>query len=429
MAVLLFGFGPAIHASRMGFPASLRMRGALTGSLSSSRARSTLVTLQIAGSVVLLVCGGLLLGSLLELGRVDPGFDPDDVVTFRVSLPSSTYPSSAELHAFSRETLARIRALPGVESAGAVNVLPMSGVRSHGYAWREEQIGRDDVFPQGFEMRWLTPGFFETLHIPLLEGRTFDRRDAPDARPVAILSRSLASALWPSESAVGKRFKLGRLISASTPWTTVVGVVGDAHQTSPQIPLEPTAYFVHGQAYAGRQMSVVVRTALPLVSVTDAIRAEVLSIDAARPVYAVRLMSQIVEGSVSMLRFSTALVGSFAVLVVFVALIGLYGFTVYTARLRAHEFTIRMILGAPPKSIVRSLLRESAISCTRGIVLGTAAALFLAQFLDSLLFGLEPWDPTTLVCAVLLVATTCFLASVAPAKRATTLHPSHLLRE
>lgn len=428
-ATLLFAIGPAIQAARMGSLQALRVRGAPTGSSSSTRTRSVLVALQIAGCVVLLVGGGLLLRSLLELGRVPSGFDAEDVVTLRISLPTSSYPTRTDTLAFYQETLSRIRALPGVESAGAANVVPMSGMRSHGYAWRVEQIASADVVPQGFEMRWITPGFLETLHVPLLQGRAFDGQDAPDAPPAAILSRSLAEALWPSESAVGQRFRLGRLVDASTPWTTVVGVAGDVHQTSPQIPPEPTAYFVHGQAFAARQMSVFARTRLPLASVADAIRSEVLAVDPDRPVYAVRPMSDVVEGSISMLRFSTALVVGFAALVVVIALLGLYGLTVYTARLRAHEFTIRLILGAPPRTIVRSLLRESAALCASGVALGLAAALVLAEFLESLLFGLTPWDPATLVGAVLLVVATSFVATVVPARRATTLQLGRLLRE
>ncbi|HSF18950.1 MAG TPA: ADOP family duplicated permease [Vicinamibacteria bacterium] len=428
IAAFFFGAGPAVLAHRMGSHDALRVRGPEASSPSSSRARSFLVTVQLAASVVLLVGGGLLLGSLLRLGRVDPGFKTENVVTFRISLPDATYPTDARARAFFREALSRIRSLPGMEAAGATTILPMSGLRSYGFAWREEEIGRPEVVPQGFEMRWVTPGVFDTLGIPLTAGRRFDGRDSPDAPFSAILSRSLARALWPSENAIGKRFKLGRLVDSSTPWMTVVGVVGDLRQTTPRLAAVPTAYFALGQLYTPRQMSFVVRTPLPLAAAADSIRSAVLSIDPDRPVYAVRFMADLVESSVSLLRVSATLVTGFAALVVFITLVGLYALVNYMARLRAHEFTLRMILGASPGSIIRSLLHECAVLCGTGITLGLAASLVLSRFAESLLFGLSAWDEVTFAGAAAVVALTSLLASIVPAKRAAIMDPSLLFR-
>ncbi len=428
LAAMLFGVSPALQAHRMAAPESLRERGPSTERAMGSRARATLVVLQVAGAVILLAGAGLFLRSLTALGRVDPGFRPQDVLSLRISAPQSSYPSRQDVAAFYSAVLEQVRALPGIDAAGASNHLPMNGQRSIGFAWREDQLSQPDALPQELEMRWVSPGFLDTLGIPLLQGRSFGDRDRPQTELASIVSKALAEALWPDENAIGKRFKLGRLVDSNTPWRTVVGIAGDVRHDGLHSPPSPTAYFVQGQSYASRNMSLVVKTELPAAAVSETIRRAVRSVDPTRPVYAIRPLADFLDESVSMWRVNSFLVTGFSLLTAFLASLGIYGLMAYSTRLRAHELTVRLVLGATPRKVLRLVLREAGVLAAVGIVLGLAGALTLSRFLESLLFGVTATDPVSLLAAVAFIAAAAFVASFLPGRRVTNLD-TRLLRE
>jgi putative ABC transport system permease protein len=388
--------------------------------------RRVLVAAEIALSLILLAGAGLLGRSLLRLLVVDPGFKPDGILTFRVVLPDQKYPTDEARRLFFRRVLDRVRALPGVQSSGSVNVLPLSGSNNSGTVTIDTTALPPDKRYLEADWRPVLPGFFETMGIRLMTGRYFTDADADQSQPVAIVDESLARTFWPNASAVGQRLKIGGPQSTS-PWRTVVGVVGHVRYRTLEQPSRVGVYWPQLQrAWPGQTF--VLRTAADPSTLRAAVEREIESVDPDQPVYAVRTMNEVMAGSIARRRLATLLLGAFAILALVLAAVGVYGLTAYAVAERSRELGVRMALGADPQLVVASVVGSSLLVAVCGVTGGLIAAAALAKLIAAMLFDTAPADPLTLTAVAALLLATAFGASYGPARRAARVDPAVTLR-
>jgi predicted permease len=424
---VIFGLAPALQASRPGLNEALR-EGGRTGA-GAPRLRNAFVVAEIALALVLLAGAGLTLKSFWRLQAVEPGFNPDCVLTMRLLLPFTTHPQTGDRAAFFRQVLERLRALPGVAAAGAVSRIPMAPGNNSGTMTGEgSAAGRNE--PQGeTEMRWASPGYFQTMGIALLRGRDFNDTDVEGALPVAIVDESFARRFYPNEDPIGKRIKRGGSRSTS-PWKTIVGVVRPVRNQRLDIASLPQAYFpVFQEADAMHNLSFAVRASggEPL-GLAQSVRAAVLEVDRNQPIYDVKPLQQIVADSIALRRLALLLLSVFAVAALALAAAGIYGVMAYTVTQRTHEIGIRMALGARGSDVVRLVVRQGAQLALSGVALGLVAALALTRLIEALLFGVSPTDPLTFAGIALLLLAVAIAACWIPARRATKVDPIVALR-
>jgi predicted permease len=425
---VLFGILPAAASGKMSVNDRLKDNGARASSGTlGRRSRILLVGSEIALAAILLVGAGLLLRSILQLRRVDPGFDPNRVVTMRMSLNSQKYPDPEHIGLFYSNLMAKVQALPGVESAGLVSALPLSATNNSGMTTMET-VSQGSNEPST-ETDWIvaTPGYFETMHIGLVEGRLFDARDAAQAPRVAIIDQAMARTYWPHESAVGKRIKLGR-ITSSHPWMTIIGVVREVHYATLQKIARMQLYWPENQDPA-RTMALTVRTPLASRAMADEISSSIHAMDPNLSLYSVRGMSEVVSDSLARLRFSLSLLMVFAGLATILAAVGIYGVVSYTVTQRTQEIGLRMALGANRVDTIAMIFGETIRIALAGIVIGLVVSLLLARLISSMLFGVPSYDFVTLGAVLaLLMIVSCF-AILGPALRASAIAPGVALAQ
>jgi putative ABC transport system permease protein len=435
MAVLtgvVFGLVPAIQVTRGGLAGALKEsgRGALT-SRSGARLRSTLVIAEMALAVVLLAGAGLLLRSFVKLQAVDPGFRPEQALTFELSLPESRYAKDEQTIAFFDQLLPRLKALPGVRSVGGVMGLPLSGMA---FVISFEVQGRPPVPPAqrpAMQIRVTTPDYFGTVGIPVKRGRAFTEDDRAGTTPVVLITEAAARQFFPGEDPIGKRITLGwgrrvegqRLRAGGE----VVGIVGDVKEAGLNEPEPPQLYLPYKQ-WPVSFMAVVVKTATPPTGLTDAVRAEVHGIDPNLPLSNIRTLDQIVSRSISQPRFYMTLLALFAGVALALAAIGIFGVLSYAVAQRTREIGIRMALGAQERTVVSLIVRHAMILAACGVAIGLAASWFLSRTLSSLLFATDPRDLTTFAVVAGTLGAVALLASYVPARRATRVDPIVALR-
>jgi putative ABC transport system permease protein len=421
---LVFGLLPAVQAARWAPEASLRSGGRGSGGVERQRTRRILVISQIALALLLLIGTGLMVQSFQRLQAVDPGFDPERIVSARLSLPRSDG-DTARVLAFYQELVRRAGALPGVTAAAAVSYLPLG---REGARYRFNVEGRPPVAPElrpGAEFNVVTPGYFGLMGIPLLRGRDVDARDRWDAPPVVVINQTMATRYWPGESALGKRVTFGE--PEEDAWMTVVGVVADVRQRS--LTAEPRPQIYGAQTQAGlEEMALLVGSTLPAASLEPALRGTVRAIDPAVPVSDVRALTEVRSASIATERFRTVVLAAFALLALALAAIGVYGVISYGVAQRSREIGIRMALGARRSEILRLVVGESMATVGIGIIAGALAAVGLSRFLASLLYAVRPDDPTTFVAISCLIAAVALAASLVPARRAMRVDPAGTLR-
>ena len=425
---LVFGTVPAILASK---PASSEaLKTTSQTATSASRVPHLLVAAEVALAFVLVVCAGLLLESFARLTRVDPGFQPDRVLTLAVALPQTGYETTAQMAAFTDEAIARMRSVPGVTHAGVVNWLPIGG----GWLSGDLIVEGPAQFPSGLNVTKTAASgdYFGALGIPIVRGRTFDPSDADRAPRVAVVTEGLARRVWPEDDPIGKRVKLGFGRPDEQPWLTVVGVAGDVKQTALSDELQPAIYFPPAQSprpsLLRGGLTFAVRTEGDPRGMANALVRQLQAVDASLPVDRVATMRELLAYSVSTPRFRWVVFTSFAATALLLVVTGIVGMLSYTVTRRTREIGLRMALGARPAQVLRLIVRQALAMTTAGLVLGTVAAAFVSRLLAGYLFEVVPLEPSVFVAAALVVIALAAGAAYLPARRAANLDPLRALR-
>ncbi|HEV2399203.1 MAG TPA: ABC transporter permease [Candidatus Sulfotelmatobacter sp.] len=424
---ILFGLVPALHASTRELATSLNEEGrGGTEARGRRRLQDTFVVIETALAVVLLAGAGLLLRSLLGLGKVDPGFAKDHVITFGLDLPSRY--GHFERVQFYQQLLSQIRSLPGVHSASAVFPLPLSADEvktSYDVEGRPVRTAQRDVTT----LHLVDNDYFHTLGIPLLSGREFDSRDSsPVAVPVVVISQALAKQAFPGENPIGMQIKPD-ISSGKNPavMRLIVGVVGDVTAEGLAAPPVPESYVPYGQLPFA-PMSVVVRTAVDPESIVGTLTKAVQSLDKDLPLLHVKTLDEYLADSVADTRFETFLLSIFGALAFVLTCVGLYGVISYTVVQQTREMGIRLALGAGREMILRMVIGRGLVLAGVGISVGLAMALILTRFIATLLYGVRPWDPLTFLAVPVALIVMALIASFVPARRAANVDPMGALR-
>jgi putative ABC transport system permease protein len=424
---IIFGIAPAWQAARVNLSESLK-EGVRAGNdgKGRNRFRSGLVAAQVAVGFVLLTGAGLLIRTLWNLQHIDPGFNPRNVLTFVVSLPSVRYSSDQQAEFYDR-LLDRISSLPGVKSASAVFPLPLT---QNTVDVSFEIEGRP--FPKGQEpltqYRWARPGYFGTMGIPLAKGRDFETADDQKSRPVIIINETLARQFFPDENPIGKRIRPGISLNGTNPvMREIVGVVGAVKHGGLTRESDPEVY-VPARQIPFSAMAIVANVETGPESVVAAARGEVRALDMELPVGLARPMDDYVAASISRPRFNTVLLSIFAGLALILTAIGLYGVLAYAVAQRRHEIGVRMALGAKSLDLVGSIIGHGMGLTLIGLIIGGGGALALTRLMASLLFGISPTDAWTLIGVAGVLGCVALLASFIPAFRAASVDPIIELR-
>jgi putative ABC transport system permease protein len=427
LASVLFGLVPALHAARPEISTSLKEGGRSgTETLGRGRLRSGLIVSETALAIVLLVGAGLLLRSLLGLGRVDPGFAKDHVITFGVDLPGRY--GHAQRVEFYRSLLERIRATPGVRSASAALPLPLSADDIKTSFDVEGQPMKESELPIT-TLHIIDRNYFRTVGIPLLSGREFTAQDdAVGATPAVIISARLAKQAFPGQDPIGRRIKPGISSGDSgEPMRLIVGMVGDVKAEGLNAPAIPESYVPYAQLPFA-SMSVVARTETAPEVMVPTLTREVQSLDNALPLLHVKTLDDYVDDSITGTRFEAVLLGTFGGLAFLLTAVGLYGVISYTVVQRTREMGIRLALGAKRNSILRMVVKNGTILASTGALIGVAASFLLTRLIANLLFGVAPTDPLTFLCVPVALITVAMIACYIPARRAAQVDPLVALR-
>jgi putative ABC transport system permease protein len=415
---LVFGLVPAFSALKPDLVGDLRDggRGASSG-VAHIRFRRLLTVAEVATTLVLLIGAGLLLTSLVRLQKVEPGFNAKDVLTMEVVLSPGRYSDDAKESAFFREVVARAATVPGVRSVGGVTTLPLGGGNmTQSYTVQGQPPANPNDLPEA-GYRGVTPGYFETLQIPLLHGRDFTLRDTATSPKVLVVNKTFANRYWPREDPIGKQV----LLDGKTAHE-VIGVVGDIRHDGLAVPTVPEIYVCYEQ-HAYDDIVLVARSKAPVAGLSSQLRAQVASVDPEQPVFNTKTMERVVAESTSEPKFFTMLLIVFAVLALVLSTVGLYSIISYSVAQRRHELGIRVALGAQRGDLLSLVVGEGMVLAAIGIVAGLIVAFTSTRALASLLFGIQPNDPLIFVTTAALLAIVALLASLIPALRASQVSP------
>ncbi|HKV10549.1 MAG TPA: ADOP family duplicated permease, partial [Thermoanaerobaculia bacterium] len=429
VTAVLFGLAPALQAARPDLTSSLKEGGKSSASRGSRRLRSLLVVAEVALALVLLVGAGLVIRSFLHLQRTDLGFQPESLLTMRITLYGNKRPEPHQWAAFYRDVAQRVEALPGVERASVVLLRPLSGPIGWDYDFMVEGQAPDEQKknPTSNQER-VSPGYFRTMGIPLVAGRDFTWSDGAEAPPVVIVNQSMARRFWPGQDPVGKRLRFGRPEGRQGPWMTVVGVVGDVRYRELQS-IKPDLYvpFLQDPHWA---MDLVVRTSSDPLSAASAVTTAVQEVDRDQPVSGITTMERALSDTVARPRLRSFILGVFAALALLLAAVGLYGIIAQSVAQRRQEIGIRIALGAGRPEVLRLVLRQGLGLTLIGLAagLGLALALGATGWLSTLLYGVESMDLATFAVVPLVLLAVAVAASLLPALRATRVDPLTVLR-
>ncbi|MDD5544085.1 MAG: ABC transporter permease [Acidobacteriia bacterium] len=422
---VLFGLAPTIHLSRVRFVEALHESGRRGFPPVRSRVGNVLVVGQIALSLVLLVGAGLMVKSFWRLLHVNPGFQPQHVVTAELNLPQKIYDTPAKIGAFMQQFEERVAALPGIQAAGAISELPLSGKYGDNVFHIEGHVYQPSEFEDA-NFRQVTPGYLATMGIPLFEGHGLTWNDTAGAPQVVVVDQTFAKRYFPNDSPIGKRIRYVGM-GANTPWTTIVGVVGSVNQERLDGSRRPQMYVPVAQnSYGG--LSIVVRTTNGLPAVASELRTVVTSLDKDEALSTVRTMDEVIGASVAEPRFSALLLALFAGLALMLAGVGLFGLIAYSVSQRTNEFGIRMALGAQRRDMFRLVLFHGMKLVGAGLAIGVMASLGLTRLITSELFEVSATDSTTFVGVAFLLASIALTACYIPARRAMRVDPIEALR-
>ncbi|HYL64674.1 MAG TPA: ABC transporter permease [Candidatus Methylomirabilis sp.] len=436
---ILFGLAPVLAAFRVSVDKTLKETGVRGGAgVGTRRAQRVLMVAEIALSIVLFISAALLVKSFLRLTSVNTGFDSHGVLTARVALPLDQYQSLDQQRSFFQQLVEKLKAIPGVEAAGATANIPLSGNSMISSVQIEGQPTPDFGTPDfpAASINSVTPGYFAALQVPLIEGRLLDDRDGPDAPNTVVVNQAFVRRFFSKEDPIGKRFSAGMRpgggpgrpgVNTGPQMWTIVGVIGNTKQrglASDTMP-EATASALQWPRF---MMFLTLRTSLDPLSLVSAVRTQVLDLDKNLPLYDVRTMDDVLSAEVASQRFNAGALAGFAALAVLLAAVGVYGVMAYAVGQRTHEIGVRMALGAAPGAVRGMVLRQGLWLALLGVAIGVAASFGLTRLMRSMLFGVTASDPETFIgvtAALLIVAlAACWL----PARRATRVDPVIALR-
>ena len=426
---VIFGLVPAWQASHVDLNTSLKSGGRTgSGGERKGRLRNGLVVAEVALALILLICAGLLIQSFARLGQVQPGLQTERLLTARVQLPDIAYPKNENIIAFFEQFLPRVRALPGVESASAIVPLPLSGSNMVTTFDDAENPLPDGQRP-GAPVRIIGTEYFQTMGIPLRQGRGFDSSDRYETTPVVIVNERFAQKFFPGQNVIGKRIKPGFAADETgEKMREIVGVVGNVKHLALKNEDSPEMYLPQTQI-PFNIMSLVVRTAVANpAALTSAVRKELATMDSTIPLTSIRVFDEYVSRSLARPRFNALLLSIFAGTALLLTAIGIYGVMAYSVSQRTNEIGIRIALGAGKASIFRLVVGQAMTLVGISVIIGVAGAFAATRLLSSLLFGVSAWDPVTFLSLVILVSVVAFLAAWLPARRAARVDPIIALR-
>ncbi len=425
---VLFGILPALTSSRVDLQAALR-EGVqrFSEGVKSRRLREGLVAVEVAFALMLLLGAALMLKSLVRLQAVEVGFEPAGVAVARVQLPTSRYPEEEQIDRFYTDLLARVRTLPGVDQAGLVMSLPLTGSAATLTFFVEGQPEPEPGYEPVSLYQCISDGYFETMRIPLLGGRTFTEYDnTAEAPRVVIINRAFAEEHFPDADPIGQRLTWGDPADDEL-WRTIVGVVADGHHFRLDRGPEPEAFIPFAQD-PWNSAAVVARTTGDPHVLLPALRAAVNQIDPDQPVFGLMTMSERLGATLADRRFVILLLGLFAGVAALLAAVGIYGVISYTIGQRVRELGIRIALGAGRGELIGLVLGQGLRPVGWGIGVGLVLAAVLTRQIRNLLFGINPLDATSFIAIALLVAVVALLATALPTWRATRISPTEALR-
>jgi putative ABC transport system permease protein len=432
---IVAGLAPAFRLTNTDLNETLKQGSGRGGSDSGgTRVRSLLVVSEVALSLVLLVGAGLMIRSLWMLRAVNPGFDPSNVVTMTVVVPRTKFSFPLQQVQFFEAALTRIRALPGVDSAGVIDDLPLNGDGSHQPIVIEGRPVTQMSEQPEVDVRLISPGYTHALHVPLRRGREFNAADTADRQPVVLISETLAQRFWPNEDPIGRHLTM--TFSSAKP-SEIIGIVGDVKQDGLDVSAPAATLYVPLSqlslpsigSWNSFPMSLVVRAISHPASLVSTVTNAIHEVDRQTPVVEVATMDQLMTNSVSQRRFNMLLFAAFAGLAVLLAAVGIYSVLAYAVRRRVREIGIRMALGAQISDVLRLVVVEGMTPTLIGMAIGVAGALALGRVLSTLIYGVQASDPLTFVGVSAILAVVALLASLIPAFRATRVEPIKALRE
>jgi len=424
---LIFGLAPALQISKPNLAESLKEAGRGSGaSASRNRLRSVLVVSEIAMTLVLLVCAGLLIRSVMRLRNVDTGFNPQNILAMNIGLPGIKYPKPENQISFYKQVTDRLATLPGVKAAGTTSVLPLSdNFDGRGLLVEDRPKPRGEEIT--VDLYIASPGYLRAMEIPLVKGRAISEQDTPESDKIALINSTMATQLWPNVDPLGKRIKFPGSEKNPQPWRTVVGVVKDVSQYALDKHPPMQIYVPHAQFPTGFS-TLVVKTESEPAAMLGAIRREILAVDKDQAVFNVTTLEQLMGESIQTRKFFMLLLLVFAALALVLAAVGIYGVMSYVALQRTHEIGIRMALGAQASDVLKLIIGNGMALALIGVAAGLVGALALTRVMAGLLFGVAATDLVTFVTVSIGLIAIALLACYIPARRATKVDPLVALR-
>jgi putative ABC transport system permease protein len=425
---LVFGLWPAFGAARGSATTTINLSGGY-GSTAGDGAtlRRLFVTSEVAFALMLLIAAGLMFRSFSALTNTESGVDVERVASVEVTLPRTRYANPAARSVFYGELLERLRAMPGIEAAAAINELPLRGEWGIGVSVHAEgktpDPNAEGIYPQYLRV---TPGYFRTMGIRLLAGRAIDVQD-DSLHPAAVINKAAADAMWPGETALGKRFAFGAMPGAKALFITVVGIASDVRSQSLDQAPKPQMYLTFNDAptdFAG----IVARGTMAPTALLSALRTAVRQTDPQQAISNLQMLEQAVAKTIAPRRTNTLLIATFGLLAVVLAAYGVYAVIAYGVAQRTREIGIRIALGARAADVLRMTMREGLVLAVVGIAIGLGGAWALSRLMESLLFGVSARDPFTFVAAPLLLLVLALVATMFPARRAARVDPMTAIR-